>query len=1528
MGKLVQTGSKVTAKSGFTTTAAKQSGTTAAAKTAAAKPTAAKTAPAVVAQGKSGKLVQTGAAAAKSGFTTTPVSGNSAKTSDALTAAIVTANQKAAQTAAEKKASSPMFRAQTGTQQTVTPKTQSTLAQNLAQGALQQQEAKNYQSEEAFQKHVQDVKEPTAAQRVANTIKGAAKTYGAGLANAGGTVAESQSGTGMSGVYRTQAETLQKQIAALQKTLSDPTMTAKEREETREAIANAQSQLSIYTNALRSGENTASSVYKVADRLQISGEKDISKAKDRLGSAGRLAVDVGTAGAQMLGDMALGAATGGTALAPMAARVFGSSAQEARNAGATHTQQVNYGLTSAALSAATEKVANVAAPFRKAFGGGVLDSAIDRAMTKMNGSAAGKAALSFLSEGGEEVLEDIVQPVLKSIYNGKSIWKNWSELELADVLYDGLVGGVLGLLGSGAEAVTRGRAAETQDVGAGARQAVNEGNFTPAQENAAEGAQNASAADSQGNVRFESKEAPSPASDGASALSGDIAHAASGDASTDTVQAPDKQRGGNHAPADLPGSIGAARAGYQAPDTEPTERTSNLAGSAARYTQAEGEATTRSREDYDELFRYRAQSEEESRAKADDLVYIEKDGERQFLKDADPAAYDELVQYLSYAPAWNAQMVDAAMLIKEELQGRSIAMEITEDEYTHWLEVMREHATETGRGTQAWAKYSRAGNESGQASEADAWEKLQKSGLSDEERGEKFRSILLYDQRIEKARSPEDLKAVILEIAQERGVLSGITGRQSKSLYRAAEASLGSMDFVQLRQFAYESSAAMASDAQTRDIGKKLKTVQILNMLSNPKTAMKNLAGNTTFYALDMMSMRGAAVLDMALSKLTGTRSVAFEKPVMSRESRESIMKALRLSAAEITMDVDMGASGRYEQSGNRTFKAGGKFAERVLSVCERNMGYLMTATDEAYKGAARGTQRGTQELIEQEKIKNAPKDYAASQADELAKYGTFQNDSLTADVIQSLYDILNALAGVGDSGRKTKRGHTIHSFGAGDLVAPFTRVAGNLAGVGLDYSPVNAVKGTVEIVSAVADAAKNGANPVKQAKAVSDLARGMTGTAIAYGFMLLAKEGLLKRADDEDDKDIAELNKSEGMTGAQINLSAARRWLDGDESGAWQYGDTLVDLSNLEPLNFMVSLGADMAQEDSGSILSPFVATKDSILSAAGDLPVLQTVGSFAKDVFKYGTPVEQAAAEAVGKSAISSATPNVLAAIAKGIDEKQRNVYADDGTGDVLIATLKSRIPKVRETLPTTVNTLGEEKSNEGSLAERLINALLNPIGVNRYTQSEVSKEMERVREKTGETGYYPTTRKPDELSYKDSDGKEHTVTLDYGQKQAFQKACATGQMAYTAAMMETDTYKAADDETRAGLLSRCYTYSYEAAKAGVLGDGAVDKWVVHARDAQSELGMSTADYLAALETYGSGVMSGTGFDKTKRMLDAGLSLDDWAKMRESVDADGNGSVKKAELTGYIEANFPQEQWSALFDAYKGGQNWKNPY
>ena len=385
-----------------------------------------------------------------------------------------------------------------------------------------------------------------------------------------------------------------------------------------------------------------------------------------------------------------------------------------------------------------------------------------------------------------------------------------------------------------------------------------------------------------------------------------------------------------------------------------------------------------------------------------------------------------------------------------------------------------------------------------------------------------------FDRSIEAAQTDADLRRIILDIARQRGTLSGLTGKQSKILEWIANASLDGMTFDQLKQFAYSSSAALSMDASSVNAGAKLKTVQILNMLSNPKTAAKNIAGNTTFYGLDAMTMRGAALLDMALSKITGTRSVAMESSIFGdRQTRADMAKAIRMSLAEITMDVDMVEdNNRYQYGGNRTFKAGGtgafgtntaadRFLERVLSACERNMGYLMTTTDEAYKGMARSTQRGTQALVDQGKIKNAGKDYAKNQADSLATYRTFQNSGTVATAIQTVHDVLN-LVGIGDSGKRLGRGSgakTVHSFGPGDLVAPFTRVAGNLASVGVDYSPVNAVKGAVEILDTIRNAAMGGeADPSKQAKAVSDFARGMSGTAIAYGVMMLAKAGLVKR--------------------------------------------------------------------------------------------------------------------------------------------------------------------------------------------------------------------------------------------------------------------------------------------------------------------------------------------------------------------------------------------------------------------------------
>lgn len=378
-------------------------------------------------------------------------------------------------TAQEKKATSPMFRQQPTVQQNVvTPKNQSALAQSLGKGALQQQEAKNYQSEKAFKQHVQDVKTPTVAQRVGNTIKGATKTYGAGVVNVAG-MAQAGTGIRQRNAMEEDIAMWDQDIAAQRALLNDPTASESDKESARNMIAAMETRKAAYQKAYGIGgevDKTASGIYQVADKLADSGAMDISEAKRGLGGLGQIAVDVGVAGTQMAEDIALSPFMFGTALFPMAIRSVGSGAQEARRAGATHEQQVNYGFASGALSVATEKIGNAAGPFRKMFGKGFLDDVIERTMGNLTKSAAGKVALSFIEEGGEEVIEDIVQPALQMIYNGKTLGGSYSELEAAEVLNDFLVGGILGGIGGGVEAATNRFARFDNSLGENGRKAI------------------------------------------------------------------------------------------------------------------------------------------------------------------------------------------------------------------------------------------------------------------------------------------------------------------------------------------------------------------------------------------------------------------------------------------------------------------------------------------------------------------------------------------------------------------------------------------------------------------------------------------------------------------------------------------------------------------------------------------------------------------------------------------------------------------------------------------------------------------------------------------------------------------------------------------------------------------------------------------------------------------------------------------------------------------------------------------------
>lgn len=232
-----------------------------------------------------------------------------------------------------------------------------------------------------------------------------------------------------------------------------------------------------YRNLTKGSQEALQRTYQ---NLRSSAAENMQKANEGQSPVGQLLNNVAVAGMQMGADIAAGL---GRATVPMATRVFGGSSQEAMEegiqpdmTGAERLDMQNrallYGAGSAGVSVLSEKLSNVAAPFKKAFGSGVLDKAINRAVAKMGNNVAGKIAMSFASEGFEEMFEDSVQPVLQSIYNGQSVGGNYSELEISDMLYDGIVGGILGGIGGGVEAATNRFARFDNSLGESGRKAI------------------------------------------------------------------------------------------------------------------------------------------------------------------------------------------------------------------------------------------------------------------------------------------------------------------------------------------------------------------------------------------------------------------------------------------------------------------------------------------------------------------------------------------------------------------------------------------------------------------------------------------------------------------------------------------------------------------------------------------------------------------------------------------------------------------------------------------------------------------------------------------------------------------------------------------------------------------------------------------------------------------------------------------------------------------------------------------------
>lgn len=195
--------------------------------------------------------------------------------------------------------------------------------------------------------------------------------------------------------------------------------------------------------------------YKAADTMLERSEGQLAKAKYGVSGAKSIAMDAGSTlldiGVDRLGAAALGV----PGLANMFARVYGSTAQDARLRGDDVETASLKGLKAATIEVVTEKIGGA---FEGAYGKSLTSAALDavrkkfgNVMNRLERSGVLRWVLDTVGEGGEEALADILNTTVDHMVG----WDDGSMTTIEDILsqkddilYDAFLGSLVGSLGA------------------------------------------------------------------------------------------------------------------------------------------------------------------------------------------------------------------------------------------------------------------------------------------------------------------------------------------------------------------------------------------------------------------------------------------------------------------------------------------------------------------------------------------------------------------------------------------------------------------------------------------------------------------------------------------------------------------------------------------------------------------------------------------------------------------------------------------------------------------------------------------------------------------------------------------------------------------------------------------------------------------------------------------------------------------------------------------------------------------------
>ena len=534
--------------------------------------------------------------------------------------------------------------------------------------------------------------------------------------------------------------------------------------------------------------------------------------------------------------------------------------------------------------------------------------------------------------------------------------------------------------------------------------------------------------------------------------------------------------------------------------------------------------------------------------------------------------------------------------------------------------------------------------------------------------------------------------------------------------------------------------------------GSKLRTLQNINLLLNPKTFLRNITGNAIFSGMENIASKPLAA---GIDKIIGLKTKQ-QTRVLPRLNE--YLKGMGQGFKEGVEDVRMGINTRddigqrFNLNDRRSFTG-----VPVLEQLEKALNYSLQVPDRMFYQAtlneslanqmrAAGVDKPTSQMIKQ--------------ATEEALESVYQNKGVLGNAVLKARQAGNEFG-------------NINGYGFGDALIPYAQTPANVVQQGINYSPLGLIKGSVNLAKG------------NQRQASLDFARALVGSGLMGGGYAAAKNGLINPA-IEDYK--AKNNyQTLGIRPNTINV-----------------GDSNVSFNQLQPLSAPLTAGANIVDLQNGNTMNAIDRTLDSI----ADLSMLQSYNKFVKDMSEYGKGT--AVLNLAGSIPSRFTTPTYLKQINTYFDPYLRETYDPNPliqAGNNII----SGIPGISQNLPLKYDVTGQpiaKYGTEGNGIENALNTFVNPVFANQKKDDATMQKLIDLYEQTGDKSVLlPMAAK--QINFKDLQGNKVKRKLTGREVSQYQQQLGVVNKQLLDGIMNTGIYEMLDDEDKTKLINDTQRY-----------------------------------------------------------------------------------------------------------------------